>query len=1152
MTHDELQQEGNTPETGEQPSSQGSSGEDAPPAKRRRTRKHVGTDAASSTTPVSLEQPEEQGFLKPTSSKEATTQENENQSSGGNADEATAGSTAASRKSTTRRRRAKSNAQNTSEQPSPPSLAAVDVAPASSETTGISPETSSVQESTQDVAATSRKRRAARSSKTPRTLSALIVSPLENTSTESVQALAEATSSTKEREAVTPASEKALPPHEASEVGVSTPFPTQSTELQTDMPCPGKAPLEAPSVQPASGSARTASKRTKRPASERKKQPSTSTRKRGSPPPLSHPPLEAPLEEPSIDIAIGAHIVERDGMPVILINGWAYPPTLFFGNLSEESNRERVLQEVRLAAKAGIHLHSTLIELPCPLSESGEVLEIIDQRLRVFLEADPEGFVMPRILFYPAPGWRREYPLELSHYADGTSGDPSITSHRFWQECERSIQTLIEHLRLQPWGERIFGYHLERGEWFQPADLGFDRSLANRDAFRDWLREHYQGNLIALRAAWFDSDVQFHTAEIPALPTKPHPSRAFFESRKDRRYIDFFEFTSESTAQRIIALARAVKRATSYRALVSVCYGYTFEFTHSFSGHLALNKLLAERCIDLICGPPSYRDRRPGGAASFPSPVDSAWLHGKLWLSEDDTKTHLATPNKTPDDFNPRLSDASQTEQAQQRTIGRALAHRTAVGWMDLWGEGWLNDSEIWERLKFFARIVSAPGIQRKDPEVVVLIDEKSLLHIQRGENFFRRFTVGMRDTLQRLGAEYGIYLQSDVITPNFPTDAKLYIFLNPFRLPPDQKAAIREKLQKDRKTLVWLYAPGTCEERPHTSSGMEETAFDAVGIRLRMQPWSSEMGSQIVALQHPITERFASREGKESSLEIGYRERLNPSYYVDDPDAIVLAEYLETGLPSIAFKQMGTWRSVFIGETVLPLELLRGLCRFAGVHLWVEEGNHIVDVAAGWICIHATQDGRCLLRLPAPAALYDLGQRRLLTKETMEHSLVLRTGFTTVLFAASLTQMECMGLPGLQEPPLLLEQEVDSPPIRAKTDLSPSVVAEALETLQAVLAPSREELGLVPPPTVGPNEPLAPLEEAGEPLSAGRRRRRRRGGRGRGKRRADNSPTAGDNNCLGEIPPVTPSSTMDGESVQEQNTVTEEGFHVDKEENGE
>ena len=724
-------------------------------------------------------------------------------------------------------------------------------------------------------------------------------------------------------------------------------------------------------------------------------------------------PLVAEEEAEPIDLGVGTHLIARNGVPQIHINGTPVAPVLFFGNMEGAKNAQRVLAEARRAAKEGVHLHSTLIELPCPLTEAHYVLDEIDVRLRALLDADPNGYVMPRLVFVPARGWKREYATEISVYNDGTNGDPSLTSERFWQEAERALQMLIEHIQGQTYAERVFAYHLERGEWFQPADSGYDRSTANRDAFRDWLREKYKDSLILLRAAWYDGDVQFHTAEIPPVLGKPNPQRAFYETRRERSIIDFNEFTSETTANRLAQLARVVKKASHNNALVSVCYGYTLEFGHGFSGHLALNRLLASPHVDLVCGPPSYRDRKPTGAASFPSPIDSVRLHGKLWLSEDDTKTYLAPAQQDPDDFNPRLGDRFATEQAHARAMGRALATNTAVGWMDLWGEGWLDDEGLWERIGAFAEQMAQQQREMPAParhDVVVLIDEKSLLHVQKGETFFRKLTNGVRDILQRAGISYGLYLQSDLLEDSFPTDARMYLFLTPFRLPTEQRMAIQKKLQRDNKTLVWLYAPGACEERPSGGTGMEDVATATVGLILRQQAYNSEVGSRVLDANHLLTERLGGRD-------IGARERLNPSFYSDDPGATVVAEYHASGLPSIAARSFGTWKSVFIGDPILPLELLRGLCRYAGVPVYVTGGEDVVFVGNGWITVHANRDGQRTLRLPTAQSIYDMQERRVVGENTRDYRYFLRMGATRTFLIGTRERFAALGLPNLESP---------------------------------------------------------------------------------------------------------------------------------------
>lgn len=833
-----------------------------------------------------------------------------------------------------------------------------------------------------------------------------------------------------------------------------------------------------------------------------------------------------------VDLTVGAHLISRNGMPEIHINGVIYPPIFFFGNMEGVKNQVQVLSEVQRASSAGVHLHSTLIELPCPLSANSDALEGIDSTLKAILDADPVGFLMPRVVFVPARGWKRENPTEIAVYADGSTGDPSLMSERYWREAEISLQTLISHLSDFDWGKRIFGYHLERGEWFQPAEQGYDRSMANREAFRDWLKEKYKQNLVLLRAAWHDGDIQFHTVEIPAFPTKPNPIRSFYETRRERPIIDFHEFTSESTAHRLIKLGQTIKKASDNNALVSVCYGYTFEFGHSFSGHLALGTLEASTAIDLVCGPPSYKDRNPGGAASYPAPVDSLALHNKLWISEDDTKTHLSSVEQDPEDFNPRMTDRYQTEMAHSRAIGQTLCHATGINFMDLWGEGWLDDDATWEKLAGYVEKYALFSTLRRDsrtPDVVAIIDEKSLLHLQRGESVYRKLTAGFRDLLQRSSVSYGTYLQSDLLSDNFPTESKLYIFLTPYRLTIEQKTAIKEKLHGGDHTLVWLYAPGTCEERPAIGGVMEEAAIGPVGMTFRLQEWNSEVGSRFTDTRSPITERLNTKE-------IGVRERLNPSFYIDDPEASVLAEYQASGLPSIGVKNCGTWKSIFIGEPNLTMDLFRGICRYAGVHVWTNSQEDSVSIGNGWVTVHANKDGHRILRLPEPCPLYDVTDKRLIAQMPREHRFFMRNGMTRTFCMGSIERFKALNfsniayddrpdniqeIPKIDEP---IQNIVAEEPIEKAVPLS---YESDLATLRAVLDMDLSEVDTtsLPPENdyeIAHETPL--IEPAKQPLlhqnpidpqlaailepNDSRRRHRRRGGRGRG--RAETNPETG------------------------------------------
>jgi hypothetical protein len=281
----------------------------------------------------------------------------------------------------------------------------------------------------------------------------------------------------------------------------------------------------------------------------------------------------------------------------------------------------------------------------------------------------------------------------------------------------------------------------------------------------------------------------------------------------------------------------------------------------------------------------------------------------------------------------------------------------------------------------------------------------------------------------------------------------------------------------------------------------------------------------------------------------------------VDDPDAVTLAEYQGSGLPSLAVKSLNGWKSVFVGDPVLPLEMLRGICRYAGVHLWTTHGEDVTAVGDGWIMVHASRDGHRTLHLPEPTGLYDVTEQRLIADEAREYRFFLRLGTTRLFCIGATERLHRLGLPNLSLPGdgrarIVLEtggesrresarerfrqrserapdaveprpeQVSDSPPellpepteIEARRSPAreasvPHPTHDDLATLEAVLKMDisayediefeeaedqpRRTERLEPVPVTGA---LAGLLDESEP-GGSRKRRRRRGGRGRGRK---------------------------------------------------
>lgn len=320
---------------------------------------------------------------------------------------------------------------------------------------------------------------------------------------------------------------------------------------------------------------------------------------------------------------------------------------------------------------------------------------------------------------------------------------------------------------------------------------------------------------------------------------------------------------------------------------------------------------------------------------------------------------------------------------------------------MDLWGEGWVSSSEIWQQAQKLSTLYLAHIRQRlpEAPEVAVIVDERSLTRIQAPRALLEPLLIQQQEVLARAGMHYGIYLQSDLVRKAFP-DAKMYLFLNPIQVDSDVREAIRERLQRDGKTLVWLYAVALYDENGYTPDGPRDVA----GIAIKAQPWNSETGSIISNDRHPISERLRNRQ-------VGVRERINPSFYVLDEKAVVLGEYIQTGLPSIAVRDMGTWRSVFIGERQLNIDLLRGLCRYAGVHVW-SQSSDVVRVAPPFLAIHSVGDGVVHLQFPQRQFVYDLTEERLLAEDAGNLRLNMRMGQSGLYAVGAYEQLTALGIP--------------------------------------------------------------------------------------------------------------------------------------------
>jgi hypothetical protein len=402
---------------------------------------------------------------------------------------------------------------------------------------------------------------------------------------------------------------------------------------------------------------------------------------------------------------------------------------------------------------------------------------------------------------------------------------------------------LVEHLE-EKFGPHMAGYHpcgQNTGEWFyqntwESPLSGY--SKADLLAWRDWLRARY-GDDAGLRAAWRDPAAKIEEVEVPTPEMRmAAPAGTLHDPVAERRVIDFNVFQQDAMANCVCQLARAVRQATKGRKLSLFFYGYLFEFSGvmngpATSGHYDLRRVLDCPDIDVLCAPTSYIDRGLGGSAPTMTAAESVALAGKMWLTEDDTRTHLSHATECGP-----VDTLEKTKNILLRNTGQCAMRNFATWWMDLMGEGWFNDPQIWvemSRLKAIdEQMLNNPTPFR--PEIAAVVDEHTIVRAAAGSQAALVPCVGnARIALGRMGSPYGQYLQDHVAAAQVP--AKMYVFLSSWCLSPGQR---KQLLAATGNSLnVWCYAPGYQNENGMSLDAMRELTGFEVKQLPEMNAWA-------------------------------------------------------------------------------------------------------------------------------------------------------------------------------------------------------------------------------------------------------------------------------------------------------------------------
>ncbi len=590
---------------------------------------------------------------------------------------------------------------------------------------------------------------------------------------------------------------------------------------------------------------------------------------------------------------------------------------------------------------------------------------------------DPEaGFVL-QLNFNPPADWFAAHPEARMAGTVGEMAYPSPTSALWLEEARAAFTRLHESLAAAELGARIDGYALYglvMDAWQRGP--GVDTSDANTAAFREWLRRAYNDDE-GLRKAWEQKDVALESLTVPAIESaEPTPS-VFYALGADQPVMDYRRFAAESVADAIGALASFIREHAGSDTVVWANYGHTFEKSSPADGHLALTALM-ESDVDGFISTISTLNRGIGDTGGFMGPVDSARLHGKRWMLVDDTRTGIAWNKETGQIEQIRGLRAEDVHNVQRRNFAMAAIHGLTLAWSDPNGEGFLHDDAQWE---VFGRLYEiyrqfgdsteslelaasevlpvGMGVQLRHPMVQVVVDERSQF-LTRPEAGLDSLLALNRDVILRAGVSANFYLMDDLLDGNL-SSSPVYIFLNAYRLPAGDVRALHERFAAENATAIWIYAPGYLDVTMNKNN-----VRDTVGMEIKSFDEPSAGGSVYT---------LSGGHWIEQNQAFGESRMLAPLFYIDEPEADVLATFQQTEKPSVAVRTMEAgWTSVFIAEPRLSAPLLREILRILEQPVYFRPGKErFFDTAyinRRLVAIHAEESGERIVNL---GAFYDI-----------------------------------------------------------------------------------------------------------------------------------------------------------------------------------
>ncbi|CAN5463769.1 hypothetical protein BH11BAC3_BH11BAC3_27580 [soil metagenome] len=681
-------------------------------------------------------------------------------------------------------------------------------------------------------------------------------------------------------------------------------------------------------------------------------------------------------------VAKEGKVADYKGRPTIFVNNQPMAPIFYAlthaytGRWSWEENPQR---QLKLFCDAGIRLYQLDLYFEDIWHKDEAELDIAkaQQQVRGLLDVCPDANVVLRVHVNAPFWWNDAHPEELTGYVDGPldtraygppfdteSGDierprrASLASRNYKKIATEKLVEFCKRMSVTKEGGSVVGIHVACGVFGEWHYWGFpwhegDNGIAMTDYFRNWLSKKYT-TTEALQAAWNSKTYTLQNAAVPDTTSRMYTTHGIFrDPAKERMVIDYFSCQQEVVADDIEHYCKTVKENWPRPVIVGVFYGY-FHTTFSrqaVGGHLYVERLLNSKYIDYMSAPQSYSSSaaESGGAGFSRGIIESTRLHHKLFLDELDNGGKQDMKY-----FAPAATEKADPKYLPMLRRSALMPLTRGVGfWYYDFGfrrtAGWWDRPQYQENIKeeklFFEKHKDIPF--KEDADALMVWDMESFFYV------YNNFTPVSEDIIDKAAAEsYKTGASIDHVylfdLPKLNLDRyKAIIFMNVFRITPEQQKFIKEKVAKNNRTLIWNYMPGITDGTQYN------------------QQWPAQYAEiNTVPYVSPDTPRVVVANAGYPSVNYSFKRAINPMTVIKDPEAIPIAFLSGTKEVIVASKKLKDHSVVYGTLPIHDPALYQTILRNAGVHIYNDVTTEVTTPRDGMIWIYTLDGGKRTLHL--------------------------------------------------------------------------------------------------------------------------------------------------------------------------------------------